>query len=128
VTLIELLCVIAIIAILASMLLPAVSRAYRRVKAMAEEMEVQEVTDLIRTAARKYCAAVKDYRFDTKADFLQKCPVPPRCQDWVRASTADFVPFGYADPTNQTVLTFHYGRKQAGVYSFTKGELSRSPD
>ena len=44
-TLIELLCVIAIISILAAMLLPVVSRVYRRAKAMSEEMEEPAVND-----------------------------------------------------------------------------------
>lgn len=127
VTLVELVCVIAIIAILASLLLPAVSRAYHKVNGMAEEWEAGEILSLLTKETRGYCAAHPQYLFLTKSELIDKCGFAPKPHDWVKASTTEFVPFGFLDDTNKIVLTFHIGRKHATVYSFSKGELSISP-
>ncbi len=127
-TLIELLCVVAIIGILASLLLPAVMRSYLRIKGMADEIEGPEVAFHLERETRKYCAANTNYHFDSKADFIQKCQFEPKCQNWVNASHTDFVPFTYLDSTNLTVLTVHIGPKLRTQYTFTKGSLSTWPN
>jgi prepilin-type N-terminal cleavage/methylation domain-containing protein len=123
-TLIELLCVIAIIGILLSLLMPALFRAYHRVKNMADEQEGPQVAQLLRRGVQGYCAANPQFRFDNKSDFLDKCRPLPKCRDWVERSETEFVPFDYTAPTNKTVLSFHFGRKHAILYTFTKGDLS----
>jgi prepilin-type N-terminal cleavage/methylation domain-containing protein len=128
VTLIELLCVIAIIAILASLLLPAVSRAYNRIKGAAEELEAPEVAYMLKQKTRDYCAAHPNYQFTCKADFADKCVLAPKCRNWVQAPSTDFVPFTYLDPTNRIVLSVHLGPKHATLYQFTKGDLSIRPE
>jgi prepilin-type N-terminal cleavage/methylation domain-containing protein len=127
VTLIELMCVIAIIAILASLLLPAVASAYSRVKGMAEEWDAPEVANMLRHESRNYCAAHPRYNFDSKSDFADKCALAPKCRDWVEASRTEFVPFSYLDPTNTIVLSVHIGRRHATLYAFTKEDLSVRP-
>jgi type II secretory pathway pseudopilin PulG len=127
VSMIELLCVLAIITILASLLLPATLRAYNKVRGMAEEWEAGEILSLLTTETRRYCAAHPQYLFPTKSDFLDKCGFAPKPKDWLQASATEFVPFGFLDDTNKIVLTFHIGPKHATVYAFSKGELTITP-
>lgn len=124
VTLIELLCVVAIIAILASMLLPTVLRAYNRAREFDEEMSGPGILEMIRNQSRNYCVGHPVFQFTSKSDFAKKCAFGPKAGDWVLGSRSDFVPFGYMDPTNKIVLSLHYGRKQLRYQSFTRGELS----
>src|SRR5690349_20389307 len=128
VTLIELLCVVAIISILASLLLPAVLRAYVRAREFQEDMEGPTILEMIRHESRSYCIGHPTFQFSTKADFVQKCVFAPKASQWVEGSRSDFVPFGYLDSTNKIVLSIHYGRKQASYHAFTRGELSLPPE
>ena len=127
-TLVELACVMVIIAILMSLLLPAVARGYRKAKGMAEEIEVEAVAELLLASTRAYCAGTPRYQFSAKTDFADKCNLGPKCRDWVQAGATEFVPFNYQDSTNKVVLTFHYGRKQSLIRAFTKGTLSTQPE
>src|SRR5262245_3996671 len=124
VTLIELLCVIAIIAILASLLLPVAARTLRRVQAMSEEMEVPVISDMLSDRVRRYCVANARFQFDSKLDLKDKCGLAPKCWDWLGASRTEFVPFNHLDPTNKVVISFHYGRNYQLTWSLTKGDLT----
>jgi hypothetical protein len=110
-----------------SMLLPAVSHAYRRAKAMQEEWDESEVASVLRHEVRSYCAAHAQYQFDTKTDFADKCSLAPKCRDWLDKSRTEFVAFDNLDSTNKIVLTFHYGNKYALTDTFSKGDLTLRP-
>jgi prepilin-type N-terminal cleavage/methylation domain-containing protein len=126
-TLIELLCVMAIIGILAALLLPVASRAYRRAKAMSEEVEEEAVAELLRDKVRSYCTGHAQYQFNTREDLENICALAPKCRQWIDASQTVFVPFNNLDLTNKVVISFHYGRGYARTEDFTKGELTLWP-
>jgi prepilin-type N-terminal cleavage/methylation domain-containing protein len=128
VTLLELLCVMVIIGILASMLLPTVARAYNRIRGEAEVLEAPDVADMLREGARRYCKANSQFQFTGKTDFADKCGLAPRCRDWVLAPSTEFIPFTYQDPTNKTVLSVYLGPKKKTLYAFTIGNLSVTPE
>lgn len=123
-SLIELLCVIAVISILASLLLPAVARSYRRAQAMSEESEEPAIAEMLRNSVRAYCASHAQYQFDTKTDLADKCVLPSKCHRWITDSHTVFTPFTTLDSTNKVVVVFHYGRNYGLTDSFTKGELT----
>lgn len=127
VTLIELLCVVLIVAILASLVLPAVLRAYVRAREFGEEMEGPGIIEMIRKESRDYCLGHPTFQFSSKTDFAQKVVFAPKASVWVQGLRTDFVPFNYLDPTNKIVLSLHYGRHQASSHAFTQGELSLQP-
>jgi prepilin-type N-terminal cleavage/methylation domain-containing protein len=120
-TLIELLCVIVIIAILMSMLLPTIIRVYSRVK----RLEAEDIASSLEGGIRHYCDANPGFSFSNKTDLIFKCKLEIRCQDWVNRNNTLFVPFDYLSPTNETVIAvyFHSGRYSA-TYAYTKGQLA----
>lgn len=126
-SLIELLCVIAILSILASLLMPVLFKTYKRIKSQAEEVEAPEVARLLVTSARTSCGANPQFSFQSKSDFEEKCHLAPKCRNWVEAGTTEFVPFNFLDSTNKLVLSVHIGRNGATLYTFTKGDLSVCP-
>jgi hypothetical protein len=109
---------------MASLLLPAVSRAYHWAKGMTEELEASDVMYLLVKETRHYCTANPQYAFASKSELTDKCNLAVECRTWVQAVSTDFVAFNYLSPSNAVVLVFHVGRNQALTYSFTKTDLS----
>ena len=128
VTMIELLCVIAIIGILASLLLPAVMRSYLRIKGQAEEIEAPAIEHRLLHETRAYCAANPQYQFVSKNDFANKCRLGPKPLQWINAPLTEFVPFTYLDASNLTVLTVHIGKNHRLTFAFSKAQVSTTPD
>ena len=127
VTLIELICVMAIISILAALLIPAVHRAWQRVRGFQEEFEGDTIATLLTGASGAYCTANPKFHFDSKSDFAKKCRLAPKCYAWVMAAKTEFLPFDYLTASNQLVLTVHTGRDDKAIHAFTKADLATAP-
>lgn len=117
----------AIITMLAAMLLPTVSRAFHRVRGMAQEWEAPQIAEMLVHESRRYCEANPQFGFNSKSDFVAKCRFAPKCLDWIEAPSTQFVPFNFQTASNAIVLSVHIGRNGATLYSFSKDDLSSPP-
>ena len=130
-SLIELLCVLGIIGILLSLLLPAVFGAYNKVRWQATEVEAPAIAGTLLDGSRRYCASTPHYRFDTKQDFMDKCVTDSKVRGWIRARSTQFVPFNFLDANTNYVLlvTIPIGpRKGPLIFDFTKSDLAVTPE
>jgi prepilin-type N-terminal cleavage/methylation domain-containing protein len=127
-TLIELLCVMAIIGILAGLFLGTAGRTYKRVKDFAGEMDGPAYLDELRNRFIAFARAQPDFPRLTRDELLRACPVSSRCERWLRSAAVDYFPVAGADPDMQVVLavTTGEGKKQSTQF-YPKGWLIK-PD
>ncbi|MBN9692117.1 MAG: prepilin-type N-terminal cleavage/methylation domain-containing protein [Verrucomicrobia bacterium] len=124
-SLIELLCVMAIIAILASLLLGAVGRAYQRVRAFAGDNDQAVHVDELRIKFSKFAAENPQFGSVTLDSMLQLCPVSSRCERFLRSKKVAFTPFSSATPDSTVILTVKEGGKLIAEYP--KSHLCSAP-
>ncbi|HTI70111.1 MAG TPA: type II secretion system protein [Candidatus Limnocylindria bacterium] len=128
-SLIELLCVMGIIGILMSLMLPAIFNAYNRARGQAAEFEAPSVAEILVGGVRRYCVDHPHYRFDSKQDLLDKCVTNPKARDWVKARSTQFTAFNFLDKSNSIVLSvsIKVSPRKTLAYEFTKDELTVTP-
>ena len=115
-SLIELLCVMAIIAVLASLLLGAVGRAYQRVRTFAGDNDQAVHVDELRIKFSRYAADNPQFGPVTLDSMLQLCPVSSGCERFLRSKKVTFLPFSSATPDSTVVLTVKEGSKLIAEY------------
>jgi prepilin-type N-terminal cleavage/methylation domain-containing protein len=103
-TLIEMLCVIAIIGILAAMLLGAVSKAYGSARNKMWRIQGGSFSDYVQEHLAKYYQAQTNYPVLSAADLYQKGAFDDRIMDFLRCPHVQYIPFSMSDPTNKVIF------------------------
>lgn len=105
VTLIELLCAIAIVAVLATLLLGPVSRALKRARAMQWADVAGRQTELVAEQLQRYLNGREDYPQLT-LDALETSGVLGLAQvRFLRDKRVTFTPFSGADPDEMAIIS-----------------------
>jgi len=103
-TLIEMLCVIAIIGILAAMLLGAVNRAYGSARNKMWKVQAPAFYDYIEEHLSKYYQSHPNYPLLSARDLYGNAVFDDRIMDFLRCPHVQYFPFAMSDAANKVVF------------------------
>jgi len=130
-SLIELLCSMAIIALLAGLLLGPASRALRRARVLKIEMETPAHLERLTDGMRRFANSRTAYECQDIKTFLAQSQPGGPTERWLKSITSEFTPFNDRTADDRVVLTLDIptGRRNEVLrHVLTKGQLTKTPD
>ncbi|MBN8246862.1 MAG: type II secretion system protein [Verrucomicrobia bacterium] len=130
-SLIELLCSMAIIALLAGLFLGPASRALRRARLLKLEMEAPAHIERLTDGMRRFAGSRKVYECPDLRTLLQQAQPGAPTERWLRSVTCEFTPFNDRTPGDRVVLAIGVptGRRdQVLGFLLTQAELTKIPE
>ncbi len=128
VTMLELLCVIALITILAGLLLGPVNRALRRARAMEWGQDAPVLLQAVVTRLQKHFQGRKDFPPVTLAALEGGGLLEPSQLQFLKDRRVTFTPFAGTDPDEQVVIHVRLERgflTEAGWLTASKGDITK---
>lgn len=104
VTLIELLCVMAIIAILMSLIAPAAFKALRKARQLAGEIQRPAFQEELQRKYTPYRLAHPNHPTLDREAFIQACGLSSKAAAWLTSSEVRFTPFSGTTPATSPVI------------------------
>ncbi len=125
-SLIEMLCVLAIIGVLSSLLLGAVGRSYQRFQRFAGEWDSRAHVDEVRIQVSKFVDQNPDYSRLSLDDLVQRFTLSSKCVRFLKSKQVSFHPFSSETPLSDPVIVYHPRPKEALVW--TKEAIVTAPE
>jgi prepilin-type N-terminal cleavage/methylation domain-containing protein len=106
-SLVELLCVIGIISVLASMMLAPMGKALSKARGLVGSIEEDAHIAEIKTKYQAYRLAHKEHgRLDLNA-FIKACDLSWKCRQWLHSKQVKYTSFSASDPLETVILVFN---------------------
>jgi len=125
-SLVELLCVVVVIGLLAALLLTAVTAAYGRVKRMQQEFEGPSLVEYLRDRLTTFCERQGNYPALSAKQLHELDIFDSRVMDFLRWRGVEFHPFSSSDGTNKIVLEVRYSK--SSMQLLLKSDLRRKEE
>src|SRR5262245_11095136 len=113
-SLIELMCVLTIILILVSMMMPAMWKALKKARGLNEHLSGglnMSLDDMVRNYLvqnyANYRAAHPNHGKLNRSSFIRDLHLSAAAEEWLKLSSVEYRPFSASDPPEQPVIILH---------------------